>query len=239
MLNKQQVQEYWQEQTKRGENPCHYHDKWQDRYAYTIRTSVYKKGDFEGAKRIVDVGCGIGDYTTFFSQMCAAKFIGFDFPFNIAIAKKKYVDNPRLEFYGDPLPSERLKGEVESADIALTTTVYVHLAREAREAFLRYVGGMKREARVILLEYAPDTIPPFQKGIPYKEVETPAQIVRRMEERGFRLKERRAVNCIDSFLFFHLGKNFFTYFLTLWSDRFLRAVRYPKSKYKLFIFEKT
>src|SRR5260370_29134529 len=104
--------------------------------------------------------------------MSARKFRGFESPLNSAISKKEYVDNPRLEFYGDALPSERLKGEVESADIALTTTVYVHLAREAREAFLRYVGGMKREARVILLEYAPDTIPPFQKGIPYKVVAT-------------------------------------------------------------------
>lgn len=238
MLNEEGIKEYWQEQTKKGDNPCHYHNKWQDKYASKIRTSAFRKRDFSGAKRVVDIGCGIGDYMAFLSRLSPAKFIGFDFPFNINIAKEKHAGNSRLEFRDDPLPSAVIEEEVRNADVVTTTTVYVHLAGEARKAFLQYVQKMQKGGKVMLLEYAPDVIPSFQKNIAYKEVETPAQIIEKFQEHGFQLKELRSVNTIDSFLFFHMGKNFFTCALTLALDRLLRAVRYPKSKYKLFIFEK-
>ena len=93
MLNSEGVKKYWQDQTQKGDNPCHYHNKWQDRYAFAIRTGTFAKTDFEGVKEVVDVGCGIGEYTTEIAKRTEAHFDAFDFPFNIEIAEKKYKGN--------------------------------------------------------------------------------------------------------------------------------------------------
>jgi len=73
MLNNQRVQEYWQEQTKRGENHATTHDEWQDEIRIQIRTSIDKKGDVEEAEADSRCCCGIGDYTRQFFCKCAPR----------------------------------------------------------------------------------------------------------------------------------------------------------------------
>lgn len=238
MLDSKGVSEYWEEQTKKGDNPCHYHNKWQDKYAFMIRTSAFRRSDFEGVKRVVDLGCGIGEYTNEIAKLTSAHFDGFDFPFNIDTAKKTYPNHPTITFHPYPVPHDTIREAMRGADVAYTTTVYVHFSPEARTAFYSYVRNMKVGGRVMLLEYIPEEVPEFQKNLPYKSVETVNEIEARFTEVGFALKEKRHLNFIDSFLFFHLGKNAFTYFLTLMLEHFLSFVGYTKSKYKLLIFEK-
>lgn len=238
MLDLHKTKEYWHEQVTKGDNPCHYHDKWQDAYAFKVRTGAFRKKDFKDVKKVVDIGCGIGEYTAHIATLTDASFVGFDFPFNIEIAKELHKDNAQLSFVAKSLPDKEVAGAISSADVVITTTVYVHLAPEARNDFLKAVESMKPGKRVMMLEYAPDSVPPFQKDLPHKEVETPAVIISKFSAHGFRLAEVRHVNFIDSFFFHHVGKNFLSYYLTICLEFFLRMFRNSGSKYKLLIFEK-
>jgi trans-aconitate methyltransferase len=238
VLDSKGVSDYWEEQTKKGDNPCHYHNKWQDAYAFDIRTQAFKRSDFAGASRVVDVGCGIGEYTEEISKLTDAHIDAFDFPFNIDIALRERGTHPRITFHTHPVPSAEMEEAIRNADRAFTTTVYVHFSREARDAFYAYVQQMKLGSRVMLLEYIPDEIPEFQKGLPYKEVETVSTITEQFAKAGFIRRELRHINFIDSFLFFHLGKNAFVYHLTKALERILQLVGYTHSKYKLLVFEK-
>jgi len=238
MLDIKKTEEYWKEQTKKGDNPCHYHNKWQDKYAFCVRTKAFTKKDFEGVRNIVDIGCGVGDYTNALSKLTEASFVAFDFPFNIEIAKKKYANNSKITFIASSLPDKEVLQAIEKADVIITTTVYVHLALPVREIFLDTLEKIKSGAKVILLEYAPDKIPSFQQDLVHKKIETPVEIVSKFKSRGFELIEKRHVNFVDSFFFHHLGKNFFVYWLTLFTESLLRTIGYGKSKYKLLIFKK-
>jgi 2-polyprenyl-3-methyl-5-hydroxy-6-metoxy-1,4-benzoquinol methylase len=236
MLDVKGTADYWKVQTEKGDNPCHYHNYWQDKYAFSVRTGAFKKADFAGANQVVDIGCGIGEYTKEIARLTDAHFTGFDFPFNIEIAKKMHVGDTQLEFRDEPLPSESIKAAIAVADVVITTTVYVHLAPEARSSFIEYASVMKPGSKVMLLEYMPDEIPPFQKGLAYKDVETVSQITERFEKASFKRSEVRHVNFVDSFLFFHIGKNAVSYAATVALDTLLRLVGYTRSKYKLVIF---
>jgi 2-polyprenyl-3-methyl-5-hydroxy-6-metoxy-1,4-benzoquinol methylase len=237
MENLEGTKEYWQKDLEKGGN--HYHNKWQDAYAFGVRTNSFRSEDFKRLKKVVDVGCGIGEYMQALSEKAPeTNFLGFDFPFNIEQARQRYAGNPRLEFRGRSLPDPEVEHEIGQADGVVITTVYVHLASEAREAFLRALGRMHPGSRVMFLEYAPDTVPEFQKNLPHKVVETPAEISAKLEQQGFKKIEIRAVNYLDSFLFFHLGKNALSYYLTLGIEKILSWIHYQSSKYKLFIFEK-
>lgn len=240
MLDSEGIAHYWQEQTKKGDNPCHYHNKWQDRYAFLMRTHAFKRKDFQGAKRIVDIGCGVGEYTREIAKLSDtdAHFDGFDFPFNIEIAQREYGDDPQVTYHAAAVPHESIRVAVRTADRVITTTVYVHFSEEARRAFYEYVSVMHTGSRVMLLEYMPDAIPEFQKGLRYKEVETPDEIAKKFEQVNFSMIEVRHVNYIDSFLFHHLGASALTFFITYSLERFLQFIGYSKSKYKLLIFEK-
>lgn len=238
MYNYEGVKKYWQEKAEKNDSPCHYNNKWQDRYAFEVRTRIFKKTDFKGFKKIVDIGCGVGDYTSYFARTADpdAKIIGFDFPFNIEIAKKKHGNEEKILFLEGLVPSPAVEGAVRDADAVLMTTVYVHIPTEFRESLLSYFQKMKKGARIFILEYFPEEVPEFQKGLGYKEVETPGQIIERFSRHNLKLQEIRPVNFIDSFLFHYLGPNFFTYLLTKAGEWFIRLSGSKKSKYKLLIF---
>ncbi len=238
MLNSEGVEEYWQQQTEKGDNPCHYHNKWQDRYAFEVRTRAFKNKDFERVTKVVDVGCGIAEYTTEIAKLTSAHFDAFDFPFNIEIAEKKYGDNPHITFHPNAVPHESIREAVKGADRVITTTVYVHFSEEARTAFYSYVSEMKPGSRVMLLEYIPDVIPDFQKGLAHKQVETWGEIEKRFMTAGFTLHTLRHVNFVDSLIFHYLGTNAIAYYLTRGIETILHAVGYTRSKYKVLIFEK-
>lgn len=239
MLDLKGIEEYWKKQTEKGDNPCHYHNKWQDRYAYHVRSHAFRRKDFVGAKEIVDVGCGIGEYTMYIANLAPeAHVTAFDFPFNIAIAQKQNARNSKITYISATLPDSRVVDAIQKADVAYTTTVYVHLAEDARRAFFEGCACMKKGARVMLLEYMPDTVPSFQKGLPYKEVETPKQITEALTKYGFVLKKVRPVNFIDSFMFHHMGANAVSYWLTRILELPLYMFPIKSSKYKLMIFEK-
>lgn len=233
------VEKYWQEQAEKSDSPCHYNNKWQDKYAFEVRTGAFKKSDFKGFKKIVDIGCGVGDYTLAITRFIDpdAKIYGFDFPFNIEIAKQKHSNEKGVEFFEGPVPSRAVEEGLKNADAAVMTTVYVHLPQDSREALLKYFQKMKKGAKIFLLEYFPEKVPEFQKGLGYKEVETPKQTIEMFSRHNLKLQEVRHVNFIDSFLFHHLGVSSFSYFLTKVGEWFIRLSGYKKSKYKLLIFQ--
>ena len=239
MLGLEGTKEYWKDQTEKGDNPCHYHNYWQDRYAYEVRTGALKKSDFADAKEIVDIGCGVGEYTRYVAGLTKAHITGFDFPFNIKLAQKTDNLGGRLTYIDDALPSERVATAIRAADVIYTTTVYVHLPPEARTMLLEASSQMKKGSKVILLEYIPDEVPEFQKGLPHKEVETVSEIASKFEKVGFELSEIRPVNYVDSYFFFRFGKNGFSYALTRVGDFLLSLVRAKGSKYKVLIFTHT
>ncbi len=237
MLDTNGTEDYWLEQTKKGHNPCHYHNVWQDRYAYHIRTGAFSRRDFAGAREVVDVGCGVGEYLEAIHRLAPnAHFTGFDFPFNIEIVQRIRGTLPQTSFVPKPLPRPEVVEAIKKADVVYTTTVYVHLSAEARLAFFEGIAGMKKGSKILLLEYIPESVPSFQKGLSYKEVETLPEIKAKFEAVGATLSELRHVNFIDSFLFFHLGKNWFVYTLTLFLDSLYRMVGATKSKYKMLVF---
>ncbi len=239
MYDLQGTKEYWSEQTKKGDNPCHYHNKWQDAYAFRVRTGAFHPADFEGIRRVVDIGCGIGDYMAALSRKATGtNFLGFDFPFNVEVARRKYAGHPHMQFEAQALPEHEVIEAIQAADAVVTTTVYVHLAPEARQEFIKALGSMRRGSKVFLLEYSPDAIPSFQANLSHKKVEPPEEIIRRVSEQGFSVLEVRPVNFLDSFLFFHVGKNAMSYYVTLGIEWCLRLLHFPRSKYKLFIFQK-
>jgi len=238
MYDYEGVKNYWAQKAQKSENPCHYNNKWQDKYAFEVRISAFKKSDFKGFKKIVDIGCGIGDYTSYFAKLADpdAKIIGFDFPFNIEIAKRKHGDESKIDFLEGSVPSPAIKETVKNADAVVMTTVYVHMPQESRAALLNYFQKMKKGARIFLLEYFPEEVPEFQKGLGYKEVETPKQTIGLFGRHNLKIEEIRHVNFVDSLVFHHLGGNFFSYFLTKIGECFIKLVRSKRSKYKLFIF---
>ncbi len=238
MLNTQGVEEYWKEQTEKGDNPCHYHNKWQDLYAFRMRTRAFKKSDFVGMSQIVDIGCGIGEYTMEIAKLTTAHIDAFDFPFNIKIAKERYGNNLQITFHPFSIPHQSISEAIEKADGVVTTTVYVHFSPEVRATFYSYVNRMKKGSRVMLLEYVPHSIPVFQKKLTYKKVETIEEITEKFNASGFVQKEIKHVNFIDGFLFFYFGKNAVSYHLTRMLERILCFIGYTKSKYKLLVFEK-
>lgn len=239
MLDEQGAQNYWGEQVKKnGVEPCHYLNKWQDRYAFEIRTSVFKKSDFQGLKKIVDIGCGVGDYSAKISKLIDddARIVGFDFPFNIEIASNKHSNLKNIIFKEGSVPDENIKSEIETADAVIMTTVYTHLTPASREILLGYFEKMKPGAKMFILEYFPEVVPEFQKNQAHKVVESSKEVQARFNNHGLRVLEVRPVNYVDSFLFFHWGKNWFVYFITKWLDSFIRIFNYYRSKYKLVIF---
>ena len=238
MLDSDGVRKYWETQAEKGDNPCHYHNKWQDLYAFRMRTGALRKIDFGGVKEIVDVGCGIGEYTNELTKMTGAHISGFDFPFNIKIARERFSALPRVTFFEGSVPDPLIHEKVKNADLAITTTVFVHFSPEAREAFYTYVTDMKQGSRVVLLEYIPEVIPEFQKNLPHKHVDMVSDIATKFEGRGFRLTHVSHINFVDSFLFHHLGTNAFVYIVTRIVDTFLSCVGYTKSKYKMLTFTK-
>lgn len=233
-----EVKNYWGQRAQKSENPCHYNNKWQDKYAFEVRTGAFKKSDFKGLENIVDIGCGVGDYTSYFAKLADpdAKIIGFDFPFNIEIAKRKHGSEEKVEFREEPVPSSAIEETIRIVDAVIMTTVYVHLPQESRDVLLKYFQKMKKGAKIFLLEYFPEEVPRFQKGLGYKEVETSRQAIERFRGHNLKLKEIRHVNFIDSFIFYHLGANFFSYFLTKLGEWFIKLSGYKKSKYKLLVF---
>ncbi len=238
MLDSDGVRKYWEKQTEKGDNPCHYHNKWQDRYAFEMRTGALRSIDFSDVKEIVDVGCGIGEYTNELTKMTKAHISGFDFPFNIKIAKERFSDLPNVSFFEGSVPDDAIREKIKNADLVLTTTVFVHFSPEARGAFYEYAGNMKQGSRVVLLEYIPEVIPEFQKNLEYKKVQTVAEIAREFEAKGFSLAHIRHINFVDSFLFHHFGTNAFVYGVTRVVDTILGFVGYTKSKYKMLTFVK-
>ncbi len=238
MLDSEGVAKYWKEQTKKGDNPCHYHNKWQDRYAFNVRVKALQSIDFSGVTEVVDVGCGIGEYTAEIAKMTSASIFAFDFPFNIEIAQKKFNNQTQITFLSGSVPDEVIRQKIESADLVILTTVFVHFSPEARSAFYMYIQHMKPGARVVLLEYIPYKIPDFQKNLEYKKIDTVDTLEKSFAQQDFALKGIRHINFIDSFLFYHLGTNAFVYGITLWADTFLRLIGYTKSKYKMLTFIK-
>lgn len=238
MLDSEGVKKYWEEQTTKGDNPCHYHNKWQDKYAFRMRTGALRTIDFTGVKEIVDVGCGIGEYTNEITKMTPAHISGFDFEFNIAIAKEQYAHLSSVTFASGSVPDETIRSKIAVADLVITTTVFVHFSPEARDAFYAYVSEMRPGTRVVLLEYIPEVIPEFQKNLEYKKVQTVDEIKKSFEEKGFSLTQVQHINFVDSFLFHHLGTNAFVYFLTRVTDTFLGFIGYTRSKYKMLTFTK-
>lgn len=239
MLDTKGTANYWQSKFGEQENPCHYANTWQNKYAYIMRLAAFKSHDFEGKDMVVDVGCGIGEYTAVFARRHPkTKFLAFDFPFNVEVAKQQHGDIENIIFVPGGVPDEKIREAIQAADVVFTTTVYVHLSDEARKAFIDYMRGMKPDARLMLLEYIPDKVPGFQKDLDYKNVETPKEIEQKMKEAGLTLEELRHVNFVDSYFFFRFGPSRWTYWLTLLAERLLHLIGYTKSKYKLMIFKK-
>jgi 2-polyprenyl-3-methyl-5-hydroxy-6-metoxy-1,4-benzoquinol methylase len=139
MLDSEGVKAYWEEQTRKGDNPCHYHNVWQDRYAFEMRSGALRTIDFTGAREIVDVGCGIGEYSSLLASLTSAHIHGFDFPFNVEIAKKRFGDISNVTFLEGSVPDEVIREKIANADMVVTTTVFVHFSPEARDAFFSYI----------------------------------------------------------------------------------------------------
>ncbi len=241
MLDEQGAQNYWGQQIQKGGiEPCHYLNKWQDKYAFEIRTSVFNRCDFEGLKKIVDIGCGVGDYTTKLSELIDsdAHIVGYDFLFNIEIARKKHSHFKNITFKEGSVPNSDLERDIESADAVVMTTVYTHLTPVSREVLMGYFKKMRAGAKMFILEYFPEVVPEFQKNQGHKVVESSKEAQTRFKNHGLKILEVRPVNYIDSFLFFRWGKNWFVYFVTKWADKLIRLFKHKHSKYKLIILER-
>jgi ubiquinone/menaquinone biosynthesis C-methylase UbiE len=236
MWTHDKIKNYWKERADKGDNPCHYFNKWQDKYAEKMRLGAFKKKDLAGAKKVVDIGCGVGDYTVKLTDMTDADVVGFDFDFNIEIARKKYK-NPKIVFKAGSVPNEQIEADIKVADIVILTTVYNHLTDDARNDLVGYFKIMKPGSTILMLEYFPDTVPEFQKGLGYKQIETWKQAIERFKKQGIELKEVRHVNYIDSFFFHHLGANMFSYYVTILGEMIGKVLKLKNSKYKLLVFQ--
>ena len=82
---------------------------------------------FEGC-RILDIGCGTGEYVEFLDKACADyEYYGFDAePAYIESARKKYAGRPKLQFFARLLTEEAIE-ELGGFDIVTAIGVMHHM----------------------------------------------------------------------------------------------------------------
>jgi SAM-dependent methyltransferase len=236
MWDPQQLRAFWEERAQRHENPCHYLNRWKDRYAADVRLAVLRPSDFAGARTIVDIGCGVGDYTAAVAALAPhARCIGFDYPFHVEIARARHASD-RLEFREGIVPNADIAQTLASSDAAVMTTSYQCMEMDHRDELVACFSRMRPGAEVIVLDYITDVVPPYQKGLGYKEVEPFDQLVGRFQRFGLRLIEKRDVNFVDTIVFWYLGAHAVSYVLSHGADRVMAALGSQQSKYKLLRF---
>ncbi len=92
---------------------------------------------FDGC-RILDIGCGTGEYVEFLDQFCSNyEYYGFDAEAAyIESAQQRYADRPKLQFFARLLTEDVIE-EIESFDIVMAMGVMHHMDDELVMSLLR------------------------------------------------------------------------------------------------------
>jgi SAM-dependent methyltransferase len=139
----------------------------------------------EAPRRILEVGCGIGDVSWRMSRRWAeSEVVGLDIsPRSLRVARKLFPD-PRITFCEGPLVPGRLEGEF---DLIVLMDVYEHIAVGDRPALHAALKMLRSDSGRIVLSFPtprhlawlrrhqPDQIQPVDEDI---TVETMAELAR-------------------------------------------------------------
>lgn len=236
-MDKESVERFWSSrETLDVDDPCHYMNRWMDKYIYESRTEALLKIKhiFQNARTITDIGCGTGTFTSFIAKLTDGTVTGFDRKKFIQRARDRFGEQTNLFFTTGLVPSQLINISVQTSDVVTLFTVYNHLVIEDRSSLLEYFSRMRQGSQVVMITYWMDEIPDYQKNLSYKDIQTKQELIQSFRAAGLELKQTVLVNRADSKLFWKLGKNWFSYLLT----KLLDKSPVFKPTYSVVIFEK-
>lgn len=222
--------------------PSHYLNKWQDKYAFDIRTKALKDNILFSMQSVLDAGCGDGQMAEFLISMKVKEVICMDqsiYMLGLCWQRlsayerfRRGVLSQSIDVY-DPQLSQKF-------DSVLMSTTYQFMDPEIRDnGISNLYDYLNRHGVLVVLDYFPFEVPEYQKHLHYKWVDTYQSSVRQIESCGFRLRFCWNVSFVDSKLFHFLGKNWVSYALTKFLDTHLtKWVPSRFCKYRLLLFSK-
>ena len=218
MLTREQVEAFWTSRTDQLNNckdPCHYMNKWMDKYTFETRTAALKQLNCfrYGTALLVDIGCGVGKYTQWMHKnLCPFETIGFDRAEFIEQTQDDYLSG--LDFRTGLVPDPQIAEKIKEADTVTLLTVYDFMSIEDRATLRSYLSEMRQESHVVMIDLFMDKLPWHQNELSYKHVETWNNKVHEMMEIGFVEEQQVPVSKANMRVFHKLGKNPLSYALS-------------------------
>ena len=182
---------YWDERFRK-----YGHTGWSDNliYAYdqSLRLKAVSKAldkasiTLNGNTRILDVGCGIGDFVLEFAQRGVAEVVGIDISREvIEFAKKRFSNLRNVKLIHGKI--EELELERDYFDLVVSITVLQHITDE--DAFLRAIDNIievtKSKGAILILEASPIAKKSLRCSS-YQTIRTREEWVNIFKERGCR-----------------------------------------------------
>lgn len=209
-------------------DPCHYQERWMDRYAATVRKLAVRRIWPREAIDVVDFGCGDGKFGQWASDEFHCKVTGVD-PFDWPGAAD------RLHRF-KVADAERLDARVGRWDLsmAITSLPFMSDWRNGTKA-MRSVSRL-----ALVVDNLQTPTPPWQKGLSEKDpIELP-QLVADFVNAGWTVRRCYAVGVVDRRLFLKKWiPRPLAFGVTLMLDRVLsRFVGANRARYAAVLFER-
>lgn len=207
--------------------PCHYGDRYLDLYATLVRRAAVRRLHLRPGLRILDVGCGDGQFGAWVKQEFSCAVVGVD-------AIDWYGARHRLDQFliAD---AERLHISVGRFDLAMFVTSLPFMANW-RRALTKVCASVQE---VLVIENLQTPTPPWQKELPEKEPIDYPTLVQAFAARGFFVSRAVCVNVVDRRWFRPWVPGPIACWLTLAADLALsRLVSPPRGRYAAVLFRK-
>ena len=221
--------------------PCHYLDKWVDKYAFSMRSNVLCKNFSFMGKSVFDAGGGDCRYAELALKQGARYAYVMDQSYellrigSLRLDRGNYRQDQKWTYLCNSL--DKYVPLENTFDAAMMNTVFQCIAPDVRAAAMRNVCSyLKPNGCLLLLDYFPNVVPEYQKNKSYKWVFPLSKTLRMLRHTGFFDVSIIPINFIDVFLFYKFGSSFFIYLASILLDKwFVRAIPAQFHKYRLIL----